>query len=107
MEVHGQLGCGFLEAVYQEALAIEFAHRRIAFAAQVQLPVSYRNVRLGCGYRADFVCFGRVIVEIKALHALSGQEEAQLINYLKASRVQTGLLLNFGAARLAWRRFVY
>lgn len=106
MEVHRQLGCGFLEAVYQEALAVEMGHRHIPFRQQVEIPVRYRNVRLACAYRADFVCFDSVIVEIKALRALGGVEQAQIINYLRAAGARTGLLLNFGAPRLAWRRLV-
>ena len=102
-----QLGNGFLEAVYQEALAIELASRGIQFQKEVELPISYKGACLKCGYRADFVCFDGVIVELKALRALSGSEEAQIINYLKASGYRTGLLLNFGAARLDFKRYVH
>ena len=70
MEVHRELGDGFLGAVYQAALAIEFAARRIPFRAEVELPVEYKGMRLSCGYRADFVCFENVLVEIKATTAL-------------------------------------
>ena len=106
MEVHKQLGCGFLEPVYQEALAIEFSKRRIPFVREVRLPVFYKELRLNTPYRVDFICFAEVAVELKALAHLSGTEEAQLINYLKASGKEIGLLLNFGARSLVYRRFI-
>src|SRR5947209_2293147 len=96
MEVHRQLGPGFLEAVYQESLAIEFAARGIPFAPQRELPVYYKGQKLTCFYKADFVCYESVIVELKALQAITGVEEAQLLNYLKATRLERGLLVNFG-----------
>src|SRR5579862_1586934 len=85
MEVHRQLGPGFLEAVYQEALALEFAARGIPFAPEVELPVYYKGQQLTCFYKADFVCYESVILELKALKAITGVEEAQLLNYLKAT----------------------
>ncbi len=106
MEVHRQLGCGFLEAVYQEAIGVEFRLREVPFAAQMELPVFYKGQRLGCDYRADFVCFQSVIVELKAVSEVTGVHEAQVINYLKATGMETGLLINFGAASLEYRRFV-
>jgi GxxExxY protein len=107
IEVHRQLGHGFLEAVYQEALAIELASREVPFERETELPVSYKGQRLQCSYRADFVCFAEVIVELKALRQLGGSEEAQIINYLKATGFRTGLLLNFGGPRLEHKRFVH
>ncbi|MBI3090521.1 MAG: GxxExxY protein [Candidatus Tectomicrobia bacterium] len=107
MEVHRELGPGFLEAVYQQALAIEFAVRAIPFAREVELPVYYKEQPLACSYRADFVCYESVIIELKALHAITGVEEAQLLNYLKATRLERGLLLNFGRPSLEFRRFVF
>ncbi|MGD9646632.1 MAG: GxxExxY protein [Pirellulales bacterium] len=106
MEVHRELGCGFLEGVYQEALAAEFALRSIPFVAQVPLQVHYKGQLLTTGYRADFFCFQEILVEIKALKSLSGVEEAQLLNYLKATRHEIGLLLNFGASSLETKRLV-
>ena len=106
MEVHKQLGCGFLEPVYQEAMAIELSKRRIPFNREVRLPVFYKELRLNTPYRVDFICFDEVAVELKALAHLSGTEEAQLINYLKASGKEIGLLLNFGARSLTYRRFI-
>lgn len=106
MEVHRELGCGFLEGVYQEALAAEFALRSIPFVPQVPLRVHYKGQLLTTSYRADFLCFQEILVEIKALKSLSGVEEAQILNYLKATRHEIGLLLNFGAPSLATKRLV-
>ena len=80
MEVHRQLGCGFLEAVYQEALALELATRSVPHRREVDLPVYYKGQRLNTSYRADFFCYDSVIVELKALARLSGTEEAQILN---------------------------
>jgi len=107
MEAHRQLGPGFLEAVYQEALALEFAARGIPFAAQVELPVYYKGQKLTCFYKADLVCYDSVIVELKALKALTGVDEAQLLNYLKATRLERGLLLNFGRPSLEFKRLIF
>jgi GxxExxY protein len=107
MEVHSELGCGFLEAVYQEALAVEFALKEIPYRREVDLPILYKGHRLATTYRADFICYAGVIVELKALKKLTGIEEAQIINYLKATDIETGLLLNFGAQSLEYKRFIH
>jgi GxxExxY protein len=106
MEVHKQLGCGFLEAVYQEALALEFVGRNISFKREVCLPIQYKGRLLATAYCADFICFDSVVVELKALAHMSGTEEAQVINYLKATGYEVGLLLNFGGRSLQHRRMV-
>ncbi len=106
MEVHRVLGPGFLEAVYRDALALEFAARGVPFRREAALDVYYKGQALNAKYQADFLCFESLIVEAKALQRFSGTEDAQLLNYLKASRLETGLLLNFGAASLDWRRLV-
>ena len=106
MEVHKVLGPGFLEAVYQETLTHEFTQRGIPFEREKQLSVKYKDTALSCGYRADFVCYGDVLVELKALDHLSNIELAQMINYLKATGYQRGVLLNFGAPSLDHRRVI-
>lgn len=108
IEVHKELGPGFLEAVYQEALSIEMSASGIPFGSQVSLPVHYKNKILEKQYVADFVCFGKVIVELKAADRLTSKDEAQILNYLKAARMKAGILINFGGTgKLEWKRFVY
>lgn len=104
-EVHRRLGPGFLEPVYLEALELEFTERSIPYLREPELPILYRGHRLKAHYRPDFICYDSLIVESKALPRLSGTEEAQIINYLKASRFPVGLLLNFGTRSLTYRRF--
>ncbi|HYE33412.1 MAG TPA: GxxExxY protein [Methylomirabilota bacterium] len=106
MEVHRTLGCGFLEAVYQEALAHELSLRKIRFEREVTLQINYKAVTLASTYRADFVCEKTVIVELKAIAQLTNADEAQVLNQLKAAQLNKALLLNFGAANLEYRRFV-
>ena len=107
MEVHTELGAGFLESVYQEVLAHEFLLRGIPFATEVELPIFYKGERIATSFRADFICFGDVVVELKALKTLSGVEESQLLNYLKATGIERGLLLNFGSPRLEVKRMKF
>ena len=107
MEVHRELGHGFLELVYQTALALEFQDRRIPYAAEVALPIKYKSKLLTCTYRADFICFNTVIVETKAIAQLTNADDAQLINQLKATGFHRGLLLNFGPPSLEHRRLVF
>jgi len=107
MEVHRHLGHGFLEAVYQEALALEFAARSIPFQREVPLPVSYKGKQLLCSYRADFLCYEAVVVETKAIAHLGGADDGQLINELKATGLKRGLLISFGAPSLEYKRLVF
>lgn len=107
MEVHSELGPGFLEAVYHNALKLELANRQIPFESEKFLPVFYKGKQLDCDYRADLVCFGQIVVELKALDKLSGKEEAQILNYLKATGLRVGVLINFGSrGKLEWKRLV-
>jgi len=107
MEVHNQLGHGFLEAVYQEALAHELALREIPYVKEPELTIIYKGKPLACRYQPDFICFEDVIVELKALSALTNTEEAQVINYLKATQKQRALLINFGSPSLEYKRLVF
>ncbi|MGC9260880.1 MAG: GxxExxY protein [Phycisphaerae bacterium] len=107
MEVHREMGCGFLEGVYQESLAIELAARGIPFRREFKLTVKYKNQELESTYIADFICYDSVIIETKALARLSSVEEAQLINYLKVTGYHVGLLINFGTRSLEHRRIVW
>ncbi len=107
MEVHKELGCGFLEGVYQEALAREFKIQRIPYKPQPVVEIKYKGEPLNKTYQPDFTCYDEIIVEIKALSELSGIEEAQIINYLKATGLKVGLLINFGAKSLEHKRLVY
>jgi GxxExxY protein len=107
IEVHKELGSGFLEVVYQETLEIELAERGIPFQSQAELHVRYKNRLLQKKYCADLVCFGSIIVELKSVQKIGAIEEAQLINYLKSTGLKVGLLINFGAhGKLEWKRFV-
>lgn len=104
IEVQRTLGNGFLEKVYQLAFAAELRRSGVPFEAEVSFPIVYKGKTLGCAYRADFVCHGDIIVELKALPALTNVEVAQVLNYLKASGKEVGLLLNFGRPTVQTRR---
>ena len=106
MEVHRTLGKGFLEAVYSEALGEEFLERSIPSQKEVTLPIRYKAKVLTCFYRADFICYGEVLVELKALEKIGGVEQAQVINYLKATGLRRAIILNFGAYSLDYKRIV-
>jgi GxxExxY protein len=107
MDVYWQLGRGFLEPVYQEALDIEFRRRGIPYEPQQEIVIHYKGEALKKTYCADFICYGQIIIELKALEGLGGREVGQLLNYLKATKFNVGLLINFGSpVRLEWRRYV-
>ena len=107
IEVHRELGPGFLESIYQEAMEIELSSRNVPFVAQQPISVRYKGLTLKKQFFADLVCFERIIVEIKALAHLSGTEHAQLLNYLRGTGFPMGILINFGShGKLEWKRLV-
>lgn len=106
MDVHSVLGCGFLEPVYHEALAIEFELQKIPYMKESEITIKYKDITLSRSYKADFICFDRIIVELKALSALTGEHASQVINYLKATGLRVGLLVNFGTSSLQHQRFI-
>jgi GxxExxY protein len=95
-EVYSAEGCGFVEPIYQECLEIELLHRGIPFVAQPELEILYRGQKLSRKYQPDFVCYGKIILEIKAAQNLAREHQAQVMNYLKATGFELGLLVNFG-----------
>jgi len=106
IEVHNTLGCGFLEPIYQEALSIEFQKQKIPFEREKTLTVVYKDIELEKKYVADFVCYEKIIVELKALSSLDSEHESQILNYLKATGCKLGLLINFGEKSLKYKRMV-
>lgn len=106
MEVHREKGHGLAEAVYQESLEIELGMRKIPAESHTHIPVYYKGILLKCSFRADFVCFGELLVEQKALSEMGDNEVAQVINYLKATGLKKALLINFGKLALDWKRIV-
>ena len=107
MEVYRDKGHGFVEPVYQDCMEIELAHRGIPFAAQHEIRLSYRGQPLRHSYVPDLLCHGQIIVELKAVKDLTDEHRAQVLNYLKASGVKLGLLVNFGHfPGLQWERLV-
>jgi GxxExxY protein len=95
-EVYREMGCGFLEAVYQECLQKEFLLRGIPFQSQMELPLIYKGDTLTQRYKPDFVCYNAIIFELKAVKEVADEHRAQVFNYLKASKLRVGLLVNFG-----------
>ena len=106
MDVHKQLGCGFKEAVYQEALELEFIERALLFEREKRLKIHYKGMLLKKKYFPDFICFDKIIVELKAVSEFTDIHKAQLLNYLKASGQRLGLLINFGSTTLQFKRFI-
>ena len=106
MAVHNELGCGFLEPVYQEALAIEFHENDIPFEKEKSLGIVYKEYLLERKYVADFLCYDEVIVELKAVDELSSVHTSQVLNYLKASKKKVGVLVNFGSTKLQYKRII-
>jgi GxxExxY protein len=107
MKVHKALGNGFLESVYQEALEKAFVHDEIPFERQKKLKIQIGEIALEKFFMADFVCFEKIILEIKASKFVHKDNESQTINYLKASGFPVGLLINFGQTSLQWKRFIH
>ena len=107
MEVHKELGCGFLEPVYQEALEIIFKKNGIPYQREKELSIMFYGEPLRKTYNADFLCYDKIILELKALSVLLSEHEAQVINYLKATNFTLGLLVNFGEERLTYKRLVW
>ncbi len=106
MAVHRELGCGFLEAVYAEALEMEFEKQNIPFQREVSVIIKYKGKALKKSYIADFICYDKIILELKAVNSLDTVHESQVLNYLKATGFKLGLLVNFGEQSLKYKRIV-
>jgi GxxExxY protein len=106
MKVHRSLGAGFLEAVYEEALEREFHIQKIPYKRQVKLDLYYEDQKLKKQYRADFICYDTIIVEIKAVSQIPVAFYAQLTNYLKCTKLELGMLINFGTSSLTYKRII-
>ena len=107
MAVHSEMGHGFLEPVYQEAFAVELGLCKVPFERELPIEIRYKECALNCHYKPDFLCYGGVIVELKAVDGLKKSHYAQVINYLKATGLHRGLIINFGAPTLEWKRIVF
>ena len=105
MEVHNTLGQGFLESVYQEAMEIELSKRNIPFESQSKIQIQYKDIALELYFVADFVCYDKIIVELKSVSAILPEHEAQIINYLRATGFKLGILLNFNEESLFYKRY--
>ena len=107
MEVYYTMGLGFLEPIYQEALAVEFSTRGIPFEREKRLELFYKGTRLNKTYSPDFVCYGEIVLELKVMPRVTGIEASQLINYLKIMKKRLGIIANFGSEKtLEWKRYV-
>ncbi len=106
MNVHNELGNGFLEAVYQSALAIEFEEMGIPYKKEVKIEVYYKGKNTNQVYYADFICYDKIIVELKAASSIVKAHKAQVINYLKGTKLNVGYIINFGENSLKWDRLV-
>ncbi len=104
MEVHRLLGCGFVEPVYQEALEKEFTLRGIPFEREKELNINYKGSALLKTFRVDFICFDKIILELKAVKEFTDEHYAQIYNYLRASRMDLGILINFGLSSIEFQR---
>ena len=106
MKVHKNLGAGFLESIYQEALEKEFDKQQIKYESQKKIHVFYEGIRMKKYFIADFICYDKIVVEIKAASFLHQSTDAQTINYLKSTNYKLGILINFGQSSLVWKRFI-
>lgn len=106
MDVHSNLGCGFLESVYQEALELEFIRNFIPYESESQIDIYYKGIVLDKKYYSDFICYNEIILELKAVKSLEEIHTAQLMNYLKATQKKVGYLINFGSTSLEYKRFI-
>ena len=106
IEVHKELGCGFLEPVYQEALALEFANLLIPFERERSLEIFFKGIKLGKNYKADFICYNKIILELKAVKNILGEHEAQVLNYLNATGYKLGMIVNFGENSFKFKRLI-
>ena len=104
--VHNELGCGFLEAVYHEALTLEFNSLSIPFEQEKILEIYYKGIKLRKNYVADFVCFDKIIIELKALNKITIEHESQVLNYLKIPGFKLGIITNFGERSFKYKRIV-
>jgi GxxExxY protein len=105
MEVHKELGIGFLEIIYKDALEVEFKARNIPYVRESGIPVYYKNKQLRT-FNADFILYEKIILEVKAVSKMIDDHERQVLNYLKCSNMRLGLLVNFGAKSLEQKRFI-
>ena len=107
MEVHRELGCGFLELPYQDAFELELGFRRIPFEREPVIVIKYKGNPLKSAYSPDLICYAAIIVELKVVEALTDKHRSQVLNYLKATGMHRALLLNFGSEQLEFERIVW